>query len=160
MNCRQSLHLLSAERDASLSSGQRAALDAHLEQCTDCRQQQAALTAVIETLRTNDAQVEVPDAKAAWLQLRADLNTSRRTASAPRRRFRPGWLTVLGLPAALACIALAFILSHTPPDQPSASQVAQLPARAEYLELGDDAAIPVIYVDQQSGWLIVWAEGA
>ncbi len=159
MNCRQSQHLLSLERDNQLPAESRSALDGHLAGCGDCRQHRDELAAAAAAWKTNSARIETPDAKGEWNLLRARLARPDRVTV---KRGIPawGWFAGLGLPAALACLALFLVINQPISDAVESVQMAQAPARAEYVELGDDSASPVIYVDQQSGWLIVWAEGA
>lgn len=154
MNCRQSQHLLSLDRDDRLPAESRTALDAHLAGCADCRRHRDALAASLTSLKAGDARIQTPDAKAEWLQLSARLDAP---AHRPRRTFSPGWLTALSAGGALAALALVSTLNQ-PAAPPAGPQLAQAPARAEFVELGDETATPIIYVDQDSGWLIVWAE--
>jgi hypothetical protein len=72
----------------------------------------------------------------------------------------PAWAAWTGLPlAAAAALALVF---WAPDDAPTATGedatfAEAAPAYAEFVEASDNAASTVVYVDQESGWLIVWA---
>jgi hypothetical protein len=55
----------------------------------------------------------------------------------------------LGLPlAAAAAVAFVFLNPQT-----SAPETA----RAEFVETGETAGSTMVYVDKESGWLVVWA---
>lgn len=155
MNCRQSQHLLSLDRDDRLPAERRPALDAHLAGCPDCRRHRDALAAALDSLRTGDARIQTPDAKAEWLLLSAKLEAPSRQ---PRRDINRGWLKALTAGGAFAALALVFALNR-PAATPTGPQLVQAPAHAEFVELGDPEATTIVYVDQDSGWLIVWAEG-
>lgn len=100
--------------------------------------------AVINSWQEETAQVSVPDATAAWASIRARRH---RPAESVRRRTPP--LFWLALPLAAAA-ALAVIF------QPSSAPAPDL-ARAEFVEAGNADASTMVYVDKESGWLVVWA---
>ena len=63
-------------------------------------------------------------------------------------------------------IAFAFFVNPTSapvamPPSPMATEVATAEvARADYVEAGDTNASTMVYVDKDSGWLVVWASDA
>lgn len=150
MKCTEIEPLLLAGSRDELPATQRHALAAHLEGCPTCRQTHAALGALIATWQSESAQVPVPDAAVAWADLR-----SRRKAPVrpPARRFAP--VIWLSLPLAAAA-AIAFILLSPQLARPLAPELAH----AEFVEAGDAGASPLVYVDKESGWLVVWASSA
>ena len=152
MNCRDAEPLLFAERDGALTSEERAALAQHVAACPACRRACADLAAANAALRTAAANVAVPDADREWQVLRQRL-----TAQSPRRvgarRLAPVAWIGLSL-AAAAALALAFLGGHRPfGGNPDAADLA----RAEFVEVKDSSASTMVYVDQESGWLVVWA---
>ena len=60
MDCEKALELMSAELDGMCTEQERAALQAHLEACADCRETYRQLRAMDEALQ--DAELEPPQA--------------------------------------------------------------------------------------------------
>lgn len=58
MDCEKALELMSAELDGMCTEQERAALQAHLEACADCRETYRQLRALDEALQ--DAELEPP----------------------------------------------------------------------------------------------------
>lgn len=155
MNCRDIAPLLSAERDGALTNDQRAELARHLESCAECRQAQAALAAAMQALHAEAASVAVPNADEEWRLLQARL-------AQPRQQRRRGLapITWIGVPlAAAAAVAFAFYLGRPAPLAENSVVVptgAEL-AHADFVEVTDPNATPIVYTDKESGWLVVWA---
>ena len=150
MNCRDIEPLLLGERDGALTADQQAALAQHVAACPACRQLRARLDEALDTFRTDVASVPLPDIDTEWRMLRAELED----VPAQRAKKRPLapviWLgTSL---AAAAALAFAFLGR---PAQP-APAIAAAPAVAQ-AEAGNAGAPTIAYVDQESGWLVVWA---
>jgi anti-sigma factor RsiW len=147
MNCHSAQRLLSAERDGQLPPGECTGLAAHVAGCAECRQFEAALRDAGEELKTAAGRVSVPDEERAWHDIRREL---RAPAAASRAWWQLGrWALPLGAAAALAAVAVIGP-SWTDEEGP------QLVARAEFVEVAGDAA-SMVYVDDKSGWLVVWA---
>ena len=107
MNCDKTLELLSAELDGRLSDAEHAELQAHLDECADCRR-------VYGTLRDVDAmlpetQLEPPKAlhDAVMREVRAD---------AAKRQQKKRWVpvAVIGVAAAAAFVLGSFGLIEMP----------------------------------------------
>ncbi|MCX6955143.1 MAG: zf-HC2 domain-containing protein [Verrucomicrobia bacterium] len=147
MNCRTAQRLLSAERDGALAAPERAGLAAHVAGCAECRQFQAALGEAGNRLRSAAARVPVPDEERAWQDIHREIRAARPEAT--RAWWGPvKWALPLG-----AAATLAVILAWAPSDD---DLVSQSVARAEFVEVPGDAS-SVVYVDDKSGWLVVWA---
>lgn len=152
MNCHEAESLLLAERDGALSPAQRAGLAGHVAGCAACRQLQGELASALAAWQADVTQVAIPDAAAAWAALRPRL--ARRPA-APRRKVAPIiWLAApLAAAAAIALVFLTTTHSVAPTSGPAI-------ARAEFVEPGNANASTMVYVDKDSGWLVVWAADA
>ena len=163
MNCRSAQPLLSAERDGALASHERAALETHLADCADCRRARANVAAAVERWRANVAAAKAPDSTLAWQAVRRELRatTGRRESSAP---WFARWMLPLGGAAALAAaVAIALVpqwrggvggVGGVGASSPMTAAAAG--ARAEFVEVPNNAS-SMVYVDDQSGWLVVWA---
>ncbi|MBI5381526.1 MAG: hypothetical protein HZA31_06460 [Opitutae bacterium] len=153
MNCRQAQRLLLTERDHALAPEQTGPLAAHLATCPECAAYRATLLDASAMMRTAATQVPAPDATEEWLQLRARLRTPVRRETT--RRLAPfAWL---GLPlAAAAALAFYFFAGQPYPVERDGDTTTEL-ARAEFVEVKDASASTMVYVDKESGWLVVWA---
>lgn len=101
----------------------------------------------MDALRTVDARVTVPDADEEWRLLQARLD-------APRRRRSLAPVTWIGVPlAAAAAIALAFFVTRPAPLALAGREVASV----DYVDVAGRDATPVVYMDKDSGMLVVWA---
>ena len=157
MNCRDVEPLLLAERDGVLTSEQHATLAGHVATCPACRQFRAALTEATLFLKTDAANVAVPDADQAWRELRAQL-PGEKARPAKKRRLAPViWFG--STLAAAAALTFAF-LNRQPQPMPTVILDNDVVAEAEFVEAGDLNASTLIYVDKESGWLVVWTTDA
>jgi len=157
MNCRDIEPLLLAERDGVLTSEQHATLAGHVAVCSDCRQFRAALTEATLFLKTDTANVPVPDVDQAWRELRPQL-AGEKARPAKKRPLAPViWFG--STLAAAAALTFAF-LSRQPQPMPTVIPDNDVVAEAEFVEAGDLNAATLIYVDKESGWLVVWTTDA
>jgi hypothetical protein len=162
MNCRDSESLILAERDGMLSRDQLAGLSDHVAGCLACARLRTSITVAFDAYHADVAGVVVPDADEAWRDLRAKLHDTEGNALRKRPLAPLIWF---GAPlAAAAALALAFFAVRPAPSTP-AREVALAPppydpstiAGADYVEAGDPKASTMVYVDKESGWLVVWA---
>lgn len=157
MNCRQAQDHLFADRGA-LENDQRAALDAHVATCPACQRINANLTAALTDWRRAAELAPVPDSEREWHAVRrkirggAEAGTTGTLAPA-RRRFLP-WLA-LPLGAAAAIATALYVASD--PTQAPAGGTHGIVARADFVE-APGAAQTMVYVDEKSGWLVVYAK--
>ncbi|HET7536971.1 MAG TPA: hypothetical protein VFJ90_10985 [Candidatus Didemnitutus sp.] len=166
MTCREVSPLLYAERDGVLTPGQHADLDRHCAGCVDCQQLRADLSAAAAAWRADVKSSSVPDADVEWRKVQAMIHSP---TARPKRKLAP--IVWLSTPlAAAAAVALLFFVSPPsppristasappPPPPPPAPVVAAAEvARADFVEAGDANAPTMVYVDKDSGWLVVWA---
>lgn len=168
MICRDIESLILAERDGALSKPQLAELSDHVATCPACRKLRTSLTTALETYRDAVFAVTPPDPNQAWRDLQVRLHEP-----AKRRPLAPVlWFTAPL--AAAAALAFAFFVSPppaaTPAVDPGVQMVAARPpppppplhdpsfiAGADFVEAGDPNASTIVYLDNESGWLVVWA---
>jgi predicted anti-sigma-YlaC factor YlaD len=153
MNCRDIEPLLLSERDGVLTSEQHAALEQHVASCPACRQLRARLAETLNAYQADAAQVTVPDVDEEWRAVRARWHEAK---SAKKRPLAP----VIWFGSSLAAAAaLIFALVGNRP-KPAAPEVFspdnEVVAEAEFVEAGDITASTMVYVDKESGWLVVW----
>ncbi len=87
MDCEKALELMSAELDGMCTEQERAALQAHLEACADCRETYRQLRALDEALQ--DAELEPPQALHDNVMRQIRKEKSRPAASGSRLRPSP-----------------------------------------------------------------------
>ncbi len=149
MNCHDIEPLLLSERDGVLTPEQHAALAAHLATCPACRQLRTTYGEAVTFLKTDAANVAVPDADKAWRNLRAQIH-GETAKPAKKRPLAPIiWFSVPLAAAAALAIGL-FVFRPAAPFAPSLSPQASV-------ESGDANSSTMVYVDKDSGWLVVWA---
>ncbi|MCF7686721.1 MAG: zf-HC2 domain-containing protein [Cephaloticoccus sp.] len=159
MNCNESQQLLSRMLDHELAPGQNLLLAAHVQSCAACREFQLGLQGLSQDFKAEIDSIAVPNAAQEWKFLQSRLQSATQPLPDRRRRLPP--LLWLGAPLAAAA-ALAFLFI-SPSDKPQArgpipaEPLAAVTTQVDYVESGDPAAATMIYVDKQSGWLVVWA---
>ncbi len=159
MNCREARELLCRPDDPTRNDRQSAELNQHLAGCADCSRIQQEFGAAISTWRSASARVSVPDADREWHAIRRRIRDAAGQRS-PSLRTLFAWA---GVPlAAVAAAAVVFLAA--PADKPlsaprAAASGAPL-ARVDSLEAPGNSASTMVFVDDQSGWLIVWASDA
>lgn len=152
--CNEIERLLLSEPDGALTATELAELEAHVSGCEACRRQRNQLSTVSSSLKKSQAEVPIPSSREEWMTLRNRIHEERGAERKTNRWSRP-WLRwgipalSLGTAAAVACILYLRAPSPAP-----FSRVTI--ARAEYVQ-SENAASTLVYVDQESGWLIVWA---
>ena len=155
--CREIAPLLLSEPDGTLDATELAQLEAHAAECPDCRRQRALLSAATVALKQTSAAVSIPSAREEWMSLRDRIRSERGDRPAVGKTAARPWLywgirtAALSAAAAIACIAYL----RQPLPAPASAGAAL--ARAEFVR-ADNAASTLVYVDQESGWLIVWAD--
>lgn len=158
MNCRSAQPLLLSERDGVLTPAQHAELASHLATCASCRQFRADLATALDAVRADVRTVPLPDIEVEWHAVQARIK-----GAAPRVAKRRPLAPVVwfGAPlAAAAAIALAVFVNRSPmpATAPVSADGVELAAHADYVEVADPNATPIIFTDKESGWLVVWAE--
>ena len=151
MNCRSAQRLLSAERDGALEANEHAALAGHLAECAGCRRANITVNAAVENWRAATTGAKAPDAERAWQDINREIRLGR---AAEVRSPLVRWMLPLGAAAALVAIAAVFTPRWTGEQTPSIARVET--ARADFVEVPNDVS-SMVYVDGQSGWLVVWA---
>lgn len=147
MNCRQAEHELFASQDGARDETRRAALGAHVDACPACRKLQAALAGAVDALRTEAAQVRVPDAELEWQKLRREIRGGAESRAAASRGARAAWFA---LPLAAAAAVALMVMN------PAGQDASPPPKRAEVARVEKPSS--VVFVDDQSGFVFVWAE--
>ncbi len=129
MNCDQCQELLSDFLDGTLKGGERALLDAHLEECLSCELVREEFQYILSVARASREEfVAPPDEHALWLRIRntiesdADYNraaAARASSTGARegfwaRLFHKRWeLTLPQMATAVAAVAVAVSLVTT-----------------------------------------------
>ena len=100
--------------------------------------------------------MQAPDADLAWQAVRREIRSGRASVGARSAPWFSRWMLPVGMAAALVA-AVILVAPHRRPE-PAMAKVASSRemARADFVDVGG-AASPMVYVDDKSGWLVVWA---
>jgi anti-sigma factor RsiW len=161
MNCHAVQQLLSAERDQALGADLRGELETHLAGCAACRQLRATWAEAAESWRATTAGVRVPDAQMEWQRIRRRLNGEPEREAQPGRGIFTQW-RVATLGAIAAAVAVGLFLAPAGMRGPQAPTAAMAAAsvNTDSVEVGGEASSAMVFVDDKSGWLVVWAADA
>lgn len=161
MNCHEVKNHLFAGSDGALNATERAALDAHCATCADCRRTRDDLAAALTTWRAESARAPLPDVEREWHAVRRKIRGgleagSTVTLERPRRLFT--WIAVPVMAAAAA--ALTFYMGSG--SEREATLASTSPSTTPQIARADSVEVPgkastTVYVDEKSGWLVVWA---
>lgn len=153
MNCRNAENLLHAERDRVLTPEEAADLERHLGACAACQRTRVLLAESAQAWKERSSAAAAPDSLVEWQAVRRRLRSGERV-----RHFRdwrrPAWVCG-GLAAAGAALAFALL----PVIRDRGDPRRQIMPRAEFVEFADADATPVVYLDAETGWLVVWSVG-
>jgi hypothetical protein len=152
MTCRDAELQIFAEGEVAMDENLRPLLASHISNCVECRHKRDNLSRAIGTWRSRTRAVVAPDADRAWNDLRRELRRDRTTAARPSRLA--AWIAT---PLAAAAALALMMLSEPGSRVSSGSSPSHQVARADYVEVPSRTASTVVYVDDESGWLVVWA---
>jgi len=154
MNCRIIQDNLTHAADGGLSASQQATVAAHVKSCAACRQFAEKLDAIPELLQNEADSVSLPAADEMWDEISAKLNTPHEQPTKSRKVAPIIWLT-----APLAAAAALFF-TFLPQQKNAAAPLiaASDMVQVDYVEIEDPDSTAMVYVDKQSGWLVVWAD--
>ena len=173
MNCQDAESQIFAARDTPLGAADAAVLKQHLQECTHCRRLAENLESAAAAWRQKDQSVTPPDAQQEWHAVRRRIRSGEGAPLASTGLPSWGRLLRLAVPLA-AAFAVAIGIStrsiHQPISLPTTT-IASVDwshfddhfnnyARVEYIETDNIDVSPYVYVDEESGWLIVWASDA
>lgn len=156
MNCRTIQEQLMRATDRETASIQPSAIDAHVRTCASCQQFVASLETASAAIQADADAATVPTADAMWASVRSRLNETGKAEKQPRKVAPIIWIAA---PLAAAA-ALAFAIFPGKPLAPQQVAAASVPqsSQVNYVETTDPNATTMVYVDKQSGWLVVWAD--
>jgi anti-sigma factor RsiW len=154
MNCHTAQDQLLRAADGGLAATQQTALNAHVESCATCRQYAESLNSLPELLKHDAESVSGPDADQMWNDISARLNTPDEEQAKSRKISPIIWLTAPI--AAAATLAFVFLPQHN--DETSPTVAGANIAQVDYVEIEDPDSTAMVYVDKESGWLVVWAD--
>lgn len=157
MNCREAQNHLFADREGAPDPSQRATLEGHVAQCAACQRVRDSLAAALTTWRTENASTPVPDVEREWHAVRRRMRGGVEAGEVVnlRRSRRPLFSWLVAPLGAAAALAVALYVWRAPTSSPLASPFSQV-AQADSVDVPGNASTTV-FVDDKSGWLIVWA---
>jgi anti-sigma-K factor RskA len=150
MNCRHAEKALSRHLDGELPAEQVAHLEQHLASCAACRETAAIWQGYGDSLRAGQPS-GIPDPTLAWHDIRRAIRT--REDPAAKVQGRPWWAKPLPWAAAtttVALVAIGYLLQFSPETRLTGG------GAVEYVDTDLPGASTIVYVDDESGWNIVW----
>ncbi len=150
MNCHSVQDQLTRAADGATPASDQAAIAAHLSACSECQRFAETLRRLPDWIAEEVASHPVPDAEEMWREVQAQIQTPPK----PRKVAPIVWLTAPL--AAAAALVFAFLPQRNAPDSSviADNQIVQV----DYVEVEDPDATAMVYVDNESGWLVVWAD--
>lgn len=154
MNCHIAQDQLLRAADGGLAATQQTALNAHVESCATCQQYAENLNSLPELLRHDAKSVSVPDSDQMWSDISARLVAPKEQKPKSRNIAPIIWLTAPL--AAAAALVFAFLPQQNDEAAPviAGANIVQV----DYVEIEDPDSTAMVYVDKESGWLVIWAD--
>ena len=156
MNCLASQKQLLRAQDEALHDQQHSTLAAHLSSCPQCSEFEASLRQISADIKNEAASVPVPDADETWQGIQSRLQPTGESETTSKRFAPLIWITAPL--AAAAAFAFAFLPSHSTSDFDSVAMSEASATQVDYVETDNPNATTMVYVDNQSGWLVVWTD--
>jgi predicted anti-sigma-YlaC factor YlaD len=150
MNCKQAQEWISRGMDGELSTTDRERLEQHLIQCPGCRQIQDHWMSASQLFKQT-SQVKIPDAEETWQEIRSQLDQPEKT---PRDNLLPFPSIIRWASAIAAVIAVSFGIRFVL--QKPSLETHAFQNEVEFVESDIPDSSTAIYVDDESGWTIVW----
>ncbi|MSU48325.1 MAG: zf-HC2 domain-containing protein [Opitutus sp.] len=161
MNCREAQHQIFAIDGRAPDESQRAAFESHVRQCADCRRIREDLSSGLTHWRTAAEKIAVPDADREWHTVRRRIRGGAEAPAKSPARPRQNLLLWLSLPlGAAAAVALGLFVSPRSSELGANGHRSTQTARADAVEVPGNNASTMVFVDDKSGWLFVWASDA
>lgn len=157
MNCREAQSQILTPPEGASDPSRSALLEGHLAHCAGCRQVRDNLTAALTTWRADVARAVVPDAEKEWHAVRRRIRGGAETGQRPARS-RWTFFTWVALP--LGAAAAAAVALFVAPQFQSGTLSPAAIAHVDSVEAPGNNASTLVFVDDKSGWLIVWASDA
>ncbi len=154
MNCSTAQDQLLRAADGGLTAAQQTALNAHVETCASCRQYAESIDALPELLLQEMESVPVPDADEMWNDLSSKLGVPDEQPAKSRQIAPIIWLAAPL--AAAAALLFAFLPQQNFETTPASK--GNTIVQVDYVEIEDPDSTAMVYVDKESGWLVVWAD--
>lgn len=151
MNCDQAEKWISRSLDAELEVARQRKLDEHLAGCASCSRLKTEWEKLGNALREEVA-ATLPDTDAAWADIRERIHES----EAGRSKIIP-WQVHFRWAAGLAALfLLSFGVYFSRPRPVSEAVPLPVGTTVEFVETEIPGASPMVYMDQESGWTVVW----
>jgi|UniRef100_UPI00404B735C hypothetical protein len=162
MTCKATEILLLRDMDNNVSIAERAELEGHLASCPACRSFDSALHAVSSSVCAEIKSIDIPDADQVWSEIQARMDSPSPIPNKQVRLFpsRLWWSVPLAAAAALAFVFITPSSESNATDSNVAVNSERIITQADYVESGDPNASTMVYVDKESGWLVVWASAS
>lgn len=149
MNCKQAQEWISREMDGELHTVDQIVLEKHLMQCPACKKVKEHWMSASQLLKQT-ADVKIPDATDVWAEIRSQIEKEKLTS---RNTLFPFPALLKWTSAAAAIIAVTLGIRFMTPEP---AEIFAFQNEVEFVETDLSDSSPVVYIDEESGWAIVW----
>ena len=152
MKCDRAEKLLSASLDGELDAQDLLPLRDHLDRCPRCRAARMEWQSYGEHLKSAPLPI-TPGLKGAWNDIRQRMRQDEKP-----RRWKPAypfpmyWVSA----AALLVVTMGIFFLYPGDPAPTDSKIFAMAENVEFVETSIPGATPVVYMDDASGWTVVW----
>lgn len=154
MNCRRAQRWLSKQLDGALDARRARSLAEHVEACPTCRafREQCLL---LRTMAREAAPAPDLSAEAMWAEVRRRIYGESATVA---EDF--GWKWNVWIPVAAAAILFVTVFGGAVAlwraQKPLPGSALASCAQVEWVETGLSGATPMVYRDEETGWVVIW----
>lgn len=135
---------LQAFHDGELNTEDCTAVEGWLATCPEARAHLAEIQALSD--RVTPIEMPIPDVETEWGKVRQSIEAPSNVLSFPRK---------LGAIAAVLIVGAVAWFSFNA-DQTQGTEANYLAENVEMVETELEGATPIVYIDEESGWTVVW----
>ena len=155
MNCDEALEKISRQMDGELPAEDRAAVEAHLAQCSACRDVRVRWASLSDVLREPPA--DLPPAEVMRADVLRAIRQLEPAAEAPAGLFFKWRLAWAG---AMVAAVMALIGGLGAWRMAGGGAAVAARTEVESVETELPGAAPMIYQDEETGCTVIWIAGA
>lgn len=154
MNCRRSQRWLSEELDGALKARRARALAEHLKTCPACRAFQERCL-LLRSLTREAVPAPKLSAEAMWAEVRRRIHAESATVAEDLRWKWNVWIPVAAAASLFAMVFCGAVALWRAWESWSGATPMRR-AQVEWVETSLPGATPMVYQDEETGWVVIW----